>query len=270
MEWFDRNISAADSALQERPKVFDPVGMDFAAHVLFRVVNHVMNVLLGKLAVRAKRVTVNGRASFYVLIDCAVKRFALSVRHNHSADLTVTFQQSHNSHLASGLISASTTGSGKFRHALCQNRLVHVPRFAADKSFVNFNVTAKLLFKRSSLHRQADAVLHKPRSLLSNTDSPVYLVRANTVLRAGNHPNGSQPLIQAKRGILENGSSLKREGSALVMARTLPAVVLWLKRHARAIASRTDNAIRPATRHKVVATILRFSEIDNRLLECFG
>ncbi len=44
MERLDRNIGAVDAAPQQRPEVFQPVGVDPAVNVLFGVVDHVMGV----------------------------------------------------------------------------------------------------------------------------------------------------------------------------------------------------------------------------------
>lgn len=48
VEGLDRNVGAFDRPLQQRPKVFQTVGMDMGAHVAFRMVNDVVRVFVGK------------------------------------------------------------------------------------------------------------------------------------------------------------------------------------------------------------------------------
>src|ERR1017187_7586789 len=46
VEGLDTHVGTAQSALQETPEVLKPVGVDFAANVLYRVVNHFMLELI--------------------------------------------------------------------------------------------------------------------------------------------------------------------------------------------------------------------------------
>ena len=45
IERFNRDVGALDGAFQETPEVLAPVGMDFAVHVGFGVVDHVVGVV---------------------------------------------------------------------------------------------------------------------------------------------------------------------------------------------------------------------------------
>ena len=46
VEWLDRNVSILQAALQQTPRIFHPIGMDFAANVFNCVVDHFMLELI--------------------------------------------------------------------------------------------------------------------------------------------------------------------------------------------------------------------------------
>ena len=106
----------------------------------------------------------------------------------------------------------------------------------------------------------------EPRALLSDADPPMNLVRTDTVLAIGNHPDGAEPLVQPQRGILENRPGLERELSARMMASALPTTVLGLELRIRAPACRTDHSFRPATRHEILVATVRVGEVDDGFL----
>ena len=103
---------------------------------------------------------------------------------------------------------------------------VHVARLAADVGFVHFDVAAQfaaavvLVF----LHGETNALEHEPCGLLRDADSASDFVRADAVLRVGDHPHARQPLIQAERGVLENRAGLEGELSLRVTGLALPSV----------------------------------------------
>src|SRR5439155_1307617 len=134
MKRFYADICAADGSLQARPKVFESVSVDIALNVLFRMIDDVMDVLLTKVAVRAKRIAIDGRSCFDVLYNFTVKMPPLRALNNHRADFPVTLKQTHHGNLTRGLV-ASGARRRKLRNASSQSGLVHVPSLAADKSF---------------------------------------------------------------------------------------------------------------------------------------
>src|ERR1700683_3470495 len=73
---------------------------------------------------------------------------------------------------------------------------VHVPRFSANETLINFNFARKL-YSIVVLQAKPDAVHHVPCAFLSNSERAVNLPRANTVLHAGLHPDSYQPLVKA-------------------------------------------------------------------------
>jgi hypothetical protein len=246
VKWFDRNISSADGSLEQAPVVFNPVSVNDSVNLFLRVIDNFVGVIIIKLSVRAKSITIDSRASLYVLAHFAVKRFALGVRHNHSPNLAVTRQQAHNGDFTSGLVSTSKRSS-KFSHTVSQRGTVHVPSLAADEGFINFDFAAEL-GKTSGLHGFADAVKQKPRALLSDTDAPVNLIRTNAVLRIHDQPDSRQPLIKADRTIFHDSSQLDAE--MLLAALANPDAASLNKRvFGRLTARASDNAIRPADRN---------------------
>src|SRR6266568_316603 len=64
MEWLYAHIGAVDSALQQAPEVFQPIGMDAAIHVLHGVIDNLMRVIALQSFVGKQCVGVQGRTSF--------------------------------------------------------------------------------------------------------------------------------------------------------------------------------------------------------------
>ena len=54
-------------------------------------------------------------------------------------------------------------------------------------------------------------MIHKPCRLLRDAEVAGHLIGTDAVLAIGNHPDCSEPLVQAKRAILENSAYLRRE-----------------------------------------------------------
>src|ERR1041385_7121065 len=73
---------------------------------------------------------------------------------------------------------------------------VHVASLAADKSLIHFHISSKLA-DRPVLNRKANAMQHEPRGFLSHPERTSDFARTATVLSVDNHPESSQPLIQA-------------------------------------------------------------------------
>lgn len=143
---------------------------------------------------------------------------------------------------------------------------VHVPSLATDEGFVHFDFSADFA-ERLILQGEPDAMKHEPCRLLSDTESAGHFVGANPVLAVGQHPSCGQPLVQADRRILEDGSNLDGELPLGMMARALPDAAGLVERDFSRPASRADNPIRPATRNKVIEAVIRIREVNNRFLQ---
>ncbi|HZE68069.1 MAG TPA: hypothetical protein VE135_00920 [Pyrinomonadaceae bacterium] len=147
---------------------------------------------------------------------------------------------------------------------------MHVAGKAANESFVNFNMAVHFFEKRSSVHCQADAMIHKPSGLLGNTQVSRNLIRANAVFAIDDHPYSAKPLIQAKRRVFKDSSYLCGELALLVGALTLPFVLLLKECNVVTATGRTGNTIWPTASGQIGKAILWIREINNCLLERFG
>src|SRR5207249_453425 len=105
--------------------------------------------------------------------------------------------------------------------ALCLFILVHVASFPTDVSFVCFYLAGELR-EGSGLHRKPNPVKHEPRSFLRDADLPVNLVRADSILAVGYHPDRSKPLIKSNRRIFKNRSDLDGEFLTRMFGTTFP------------------------------------------------
>src|ERR1017187_3279930 len=81
------HVGAAQPALQEAPEVLQPVGVDFAANVLYRVVNHFMLEFV-KPFVRFQRVSEQSGAGENMFAYFGLKRLLLPIRYDLGNDLT--------------------------------------------------------------------------------------------------------------------------------------------------------------------------------------
>ncbi len=250
-----RNISAFDRPLEQRPKVFDPVGVDMSVDVLVSVIDDVMNVGAIKSDVRSVCVRIDHRSTFDVVTDLWRKVVSLSAIDNHGANFAaVTFKQSHNGNLA---IVPSSPMFAAFA-------FVHISRRAADESFVNLD-TSRQLVKRSVLHGLADSVKQEPSRLLSDAKRAVKFKRTDTVLRVGDQPDSRQPLVEADRRIFHDRANLDAE--LLLTGFALPDTARRQVRHFAALAGRAFNAIRPSKLREKVSAVLSVRKIDYGLLQ---
>jgi hypothetical protein len=67
VERFDRNVRAAQSALEQTPEVLNPVGVDLPVHILLGMVDNPMDELATKMSVGRKLIRDDGCAGRYVL-----------------------------------------------------------------------------------------------------------------------------------------------------------------------------------------------------------
>src|SRR5262249_43640387 len=152
VERFDRDISALEGTLQERPEVLAPVSVDLAVHVPFGVVDDVVNVVGAQAVVREQFVGVDSRTTPDVFADVALQGVLAVVGHNVHADGAVVpvpvarEQPLHGTlaHSASALDDALPAAD------------VHVASLATDVGFVYFDVPANLP-AHLVLHGEPDA-----------------------------------------------------------------------------------------------------------------
>src|SRR5262249_1695814 len=85
---------------------------------------------------------------------------------------------------------------------------VHITRLATYKTFIGLDASLHLHKRAAFLHSQSDSVKHEPSGLLSNTERPRKLARANTVLSIDDHPSCREPFVESQRAILKDRSDL--------------------------------------------------------------
>ena len=95
------------------------------------------------------------------------------------------------------------------------------------------------------------------------------LPRANAVFAVRDHPHCGEPLVEADRGILEDGSNLDGELAFRMASLALPHTPGRHKRDFPRSASGAHDAIlAPATVGKVVDAVIGVAKVLNRLLKC--
>src|SRR5580700_11429513 len=185
MERLNRNVGTANAALEERPEVLQSVGMDVSIDVLDGVVYNLMRVIGGQPFVGEQRVSVQCGSGFDVIANFGLKRFLPAVRDNDGPHFAATLNDAE---YRSFVFSA---GAGDSALALCD---MHIARFAADESFVRFDMAAGLL-DRTVMDRHADSVIQEPRRLLDGYEIAGDFPGANAVFAVHDQPKCSKPLV---------------------------------------------------------------------------
>ena len=198
------------ATLQQCPKAFDVVGMDFAAHVLMRlVVNSIVRESLRE----------------FLIARAFVRRDQIDFLRNHLAD-----ESAHGLHrsIFDDLTDHATLArdraydGGLVERAATALLLIPVPVFvlAADVSLIDFDDTHQLL-KLRVFHRSAQPHAHVPsRSVRSRSDHPMDLQSAHAFLAGQHEVQNLEPSEQRLLSFLKDGSGLERKavGRAIVLA----------------------------------------------------
>lgn len=145
---------------------------------------------------------------------------------------------------------------------------VHLPRFAANESFVNFDflALATQFDEGTVLHRKANAVKHEPCRLLSDAKSASHFVGADAVLAVGDHPHRNKPLVQRQRRILKDCPDLSGELPLGMLALALPDAPCGDEAYFSASACGAFDTVRPAARNHEVNAVVRTGEVNDGLL----
>src|SRR5580658_6587371 len=91
MKRLDADIGSLQTAFQETPEVFHPVGMDLPVRVSFSVVDDFVSVFIQAI-VRFQFIAVDGRSGFHMLTDVGLDSGLAPIRNDGGAYLTVTLQ----------------------------------------------------------------------------------------------------------------------------------------------------------------------------------
>ncbi|HWZ44354.1 MAG TPA: hypothetical protein VNW97_12820 [Candidatus Saccharimonadales bacterium] len=160
-----------------------------------RMINNLMGILRFKSVLRHERIRIERGSRLHVGFGFSLKSFLFTVRDYSGAhfaviDFMLSFVSALKHSKYSGLIYSAASGNAPFLYIH-----VHVPRFPANDGFVNFDLPGKLLEESASLHPKSDSVHEEPSGLLSDSQSPMNLIRANPIFASRNHPDRGQPLI---------------------------------------------------------------------------
>src|SRR5258708_5626924 len=214
MKRFHANVGSRNPALEKRPEILKPVGVDATVYVLSRMVNYLMRVVRCQSIVGHKRIAVERSASGDMLANFFLQDSLATAGNDGSANLSAALKDAHDG----GLVLRS--GASDAPLAFTQ---VHVSRFAANEGFVYFNFAAQLGAEKIVLHRKANPLKHEPCRLLGNLHVAGDLVAANTVLAIGKHPRCHEPLVQRDRRILIDRANLGGELALGMMATAFPS-----------------------------------------------
>jgi hypothetical protein len=259
VERFHADVSAVQAALQETPEVLNTVGVNLPINVLFRVVNHLMIVVFDSV-VHEIVIGVERAARFHVLRNTVYQLGLVRLPDDARADLAVALQES----LYGGLADLSAASAAEHTRLAI---FVHVPRLAANVSLIHFDFARQFAARVLILHCEPDALKHKPTRLLGDLDGAGYFVRTDAVLAVRQHPHREQPLVQADRGVLENGSDLDAELRPGMPALALPDAPCGHKGDIRTSAGRADYAVFPAPNAKEANAVINVGKIDDCFLK---
>ena len=111
---------------------------------------------------------------------------------------------------------------------------------------------------------------HEPCCFLGDSQSAANLIRTDSILAIGNHPNSTKPFVQTDRRIFKDCSYFNRKLSLWVNALALPLVLILKKYNISAATARTgNNPIRPSLCLQILKAHVLIRKINNRLLESF-
>ena len=260
MERFDANVGSLKPTLQERPEIFQSVCVNLPVHVPLRMVNHVVRVVADKSFVGLQPVAQESGHGSDVFSDFAVnQRLAPIINHLYS-DFSAALQESH---YGDFIVWPTAANDATAMHVR-----MHVPRFAADESFVHFDFppVAAEFHGGFGLHGEADSVEHEPCGFLSDAECAGHFIRANAVFAVGNHPHCDKPLIEWERGIFHNGSDFCGELPLRMLALAFPDAAGGKETDFLTPACRTFDIVRPAARNHEVNAVIGIGEVNDGLL----
>ena len=145
---------------------------------------------------------------------------------------------------------------------------VHVPGLAPDERLIGLDFPRQLAALARVLQRKTNPVEHEPRRLLSDPNVAGDLVARHTVLAIGDQPNGSQPLPQGDRRVLEGRSDL--DGELLTALAALPDPPCLQEHRIRLVTMRANDAIRPTLCGKIVQRVVGIGEVFNGFEQRLG
>ena len=236
-------------------KFLDAVRVDLPPDVLDRVVNGLVLEVPVEPVVGGKGVGIDGGAGSHVGPDTGLQGGLAAVLDHGRPDFPVALAEPDHGRLVLAPGARDLAGP---------DFLVHVPGLATNEGFVHLNGAVELL-KGARRHRQPDAVDHEPSRLLRDSEGPGHLVRRDAVLGVGDEPDGCHPLVEAERGILEDGPYL--EGELLLAGLALPQSPRGQVGVLGALATGADRPVGPAQLGDEFGADIQIREVPDRLQE---
>src|SRR6266481_819391 len=268
MKRLHANISARNAALEQAPEVFQPVRVDAAANVFHGMIHDFVSVLRCQSLIRKQEIAVQCRASLHVLFHFCLNGFLFAVRDDGSTHFAVS------AFAAVSALQNANDGGFIARTAASDAALfhinVHVPRFAADESFVRFALATEFAAEEIILHCKANPMQHEPSRLLGNPNVTSNLITADSIFAIGDQPSCREPFVQTDSGVFHDSSNLNGEFSFCMMLSASPSASFWIK--LCIIQSATwayGDPIFPAPDSKVINAVIRIREVNNGFLQAF-
>src|SRR6476646_9686346 len=95
MEWFERNVRPAQAAFQERPEIFNSVGMQSAVHVGFSVIDNLMSEVFVQSPISEEIIGVKFGSGLNMLFNSSVQSGNRAIG-DHLSFYGATIQESSN------------------------------------------------------------------------------------------------------------------------------------------------------------------------------
>ena len=192
------------------PEVLHAVSVNVPIDVLNSVVNDLVGVLAVQSFIRLQSIGEQLSAGFDVLFDERLEWLLFPALYYRSPNNAATLHDANHHRL----VLAASSGD-----LLRPDVLVHVPGFLADEGFICFHLSSRLVEAAGS-GRTPNSMGHKPRSLLGDIKRAVQFHRTDASAPGEEKPNCREPLVKAKRRILEDGPDL--DGELLFARLTFP------------------------------------------------
>src|SRR5437588_4695537 len=208
-------IHATDTALNERPKAFNGVGVNISAHVnLFRVRDSFMVVSgLAEKVIRSILVRVDRGRWHDTFDDMRHDRGALSILNGYGNDFSATLHHSENGLIVSVASGTPCYASLASASASANVGFIHFDRRRTVKGFyvVSHEIVANLL---------RDAV----RGLIGHAKLALQLFRGYSATSACHQVHRVEPKVKRRGRLMKDGSSGR--GKVLSTSLTRPSLTL--------------------------------------------
>ena len=263
VERFNADVSSAQPTLQEATEVLQSVSVDVPDGVGFSVVNNVMSEFGLQSKVGHSLIGKEMRTRLNVLLNVADHFPAVPLLFDPlQPNLSAAFEDALNGSLAHNAAAFS------LKHSFLAV-FVHIASLAADEGLVSFNFAGQLAAAVLILHSESDALKHEPCGLLSHADGAVEFVAADSVLAVGKMPHSEQPLVQADRGVLEDGPDFDAELGLGMPSLALPEVSGRQETYFLGATGRAHGSILPTPRRQIANAVLGIGEVNDCILESF-